>query len=92
MYASHLSLRDDYEVSCPELDAVVEIAQSFSGKDGMFGCRMTGAGFGGCAVSLVKTDAVLSITRRLGEAYERRMRTQAMIFPSRPAAGARVLK
>jgi galactokinase len=92
MYDSHASLRDDYEVSCPELDAVVEIAQAIGSKEGMIGCRMTGAGFGGCAVSLVKTDAVLPITRKLGEAYERKTRTQATIFSSRPAGGARILK
>ena len=58
MYASHASLRDDYEVSCPELDAVVEIAQAIGPKGGVSGCRMTGGGFGGCAVALVRTDAV----------------------------------
>jgi len=44
MYASHASLRDDYEVSCVELDAIVEIAHSISEKDGMIGCRMTAQG------------------------------------------------
>ena len=52
MYASHRSLRDDYEVSCKELDAVVEIAESIGIKGGVYGCRMTGGGFGGCAVAL----------------------------------------
>jgi galactokinase len=56
MYASHASLRDDYEVSCPELDAVVEIAQSIGPEGGVFGCRMTGGGFGGCTVALVQAD------------------------------------
>jgi len=92
MYASHASLRDDYEVSCPELDAVVEIAQSIGQKDGMIGCRMTGAGFGGCAVSLVKTDAASFITRKMDEAYEMKVGSQASIFSPRPAGGARVLK
>ena len=59
---------------------------------GMIGCRMTGAGFGGCAVSLVKTDAVSQITRQMSIGYERKTKNQATIFPSRPAAGARVLK
>ncbi len=92
MYASHASLREDYEVSCPELDAVVEIAQSIGENDGVIGCRMTGAGFGGCAVSLVKTEAVPFITRKISELYERKIGTQATIFSSRPAAGARVLR
>ena len=92
MYASHASLRDDYEVSCPELDTVVEIAQAMGDEGGVIGCRMTGGGFGGCAVSLVKTNAVQRITRSLDAAYEKKTGTQASIFSSRPAAGARILK
>ena len=92
MYASHASLRDDYEVSCRELDAVVEVAQGLGPRDGVFGCRMTGAGFGGCAVCLVQTSAVQHVTRRIDEAYELKTGTQASIFSSRPAAGVRVLK
>jgi galactokinase len=92
MYASHASLRDDYEVSCAELDIVVEIAQGIGAQSGMIGCRMTGAGFGGCAVSLVKTEAVARITRAIGDAYEKKTGRQATIFSSRPAGGARVLK
>ena len=92
MYASHASLRDDYEVSCPELDTVVEIAQAMDAAGGIIGCRMTGGGFGGCAVSLVKTDAVQRITRALDAAYEKKTGRQTTIFSSRPAAGARVLQ
>jgi galactokinase len=92
MYASHVSLRDDYEVSCKELDAVVEIARNIGESGGMLGCRMTGAGFGGCAVSLVKTESVPRITKQIEEAYEKKTGIQATIFSSRPAAGARVLK
>ena len=91
MYASHASLRDDYAVSCPELDSVVEIAQGMGDGGGVVGCRMTGGGFGGCAVSLVKTDAVQRITRSLDAAYEKKTGRQATIFSSRPAAGARIL-
>jgi galactokinase len=91
MYASHDSLRDDYEVSCAELDAIVEIAKAIPEKDGMIGCRMTGAGFGGCAVCLVRTDAVRHITRKIEEAYEKRTGSNVEIFGSRPAAGTRVL-
>ncbi|HWH70637.1 MAG TPA: galactokinase, partial [Candidatus Sulfotelmatobacter sp.] len=80
MYASHTSLRDDYQVSCRELDAIVEIARTIPAKDGMIGCRMTGGGFGGCAVSLVKTDAVQRITRKLGELYEAKTGHHAVIF------------
>jgi galactokinase len=92
MRASHASLRDDYEVSCPELDVVVEIAQEMGEAGGVIGCRMTGGGFGGCVVCLVKTAAVQHITRSLDPAYEKKTGKQATIFSSRPAAGARVLQ
>jgi galactokinase len=70
MAASHASLRDDYEVSCAELDVMVE---NVSSLDGVFGARMTGGGFGGCVVALV--DASLAnddMARRIRERYERR--------------------
>ena len=92
MYASHTSLREDYEVSCPELDTVVEIAHAIGAAGGVIGCRMTGGGFGGCAVSLVQTEAVQRITRKLEELYEKRTGRQPAIFSSRPAGGARVLR
>lgn len=91
MYASHASLRDDYEVSCPELDAVVEVAQSIGPQGGVFGCRMTGGGFGGCAVALVKADRVPAISERFAAEYEKRTRIKPTLFVSRPAAGATVL-
>ena len=92
MYASHYSLRDDYEVSCRELDAVVEIAEGIGIKGGIFGCRMTGGGFGGCCVALVKTDAIDSITKRISADYKAKTGIEATIFSSRPAAGATVIK
>ncbi|HEU0040115.1 MAG TPA: galactokinase [Verrucomicrobiae bacterium] len=92
MYASHSSLRDDYEVSCAELDAVVEIAKAIGFKGGVIGCRMTGAGFGGCAVSLIRTAAAMEVTRRMSEAYEKKNGVQPALFSSRPAAGAKILQ
>jgi galactokinase len=92
MYASHYSLRDDYEVSCAELDAVVEIARGLGLKGGVHGCRMTGGGFGGCAAALVNTDAVDSITKKISGDYRRTTGIEAALFVSRPAAGATVLK
>jgi galactokinase len=92
MYASHHSLRDDYEVSCSELDAVVEIAEGIGLKGGVFGCRMTGGGFGGCAVALVKSDAVGAITKKVAADYKTKTGLKATIFGSRPAAGATVIK
>ncbi|GGH29268.1 galactokinase [Paenibacillus segetis] len=69
MNASHDSLRDLYEVSCMELDVMVEEARKI---EGTLGARMTGAGFGGCTVSLVHEDAVEQFVQNVGEAYEQR--------------------
>jgi galactokinase len=92
MYASHASLRDDYEVSCVELDAVVDIAEAIGSKGGVIGCRMTGGGFGGCAVAMVNADAVAAISDRIASEYERRTRIKPTLFVSRPAAGATLLQ
>jgi galactokinase len=92
MYASHRSLRDDYEVSCPELDAVVDIAQAIGPAGGVSGCRMTGGGFGGCAVALVQADKVKAISDRVAAEYEKRTKIKPTLFVSRPSAGASVLK
>lgn len=92
MYASHRSLRDDYEVSCKELDAVVEISESIGVKGGIYGCRMTGGGFGGCTVALVKTENVEAITKQIADDYKKRIKIEATIFVSRPAAGATIIK
>lgn len=66
MNASHVSLRDLYEVSCEELDTLVDSALSI---DGVLGSRMTGAGFGGCTVSLVKDDCVDTFIEKVGKEY-----------------------
>jgi galactokinase len=92
MYDSHASLRDDYEVSCPELDVAVEIARGIGAAGGVFGSRMTGGGFGGCTVSLVRRDAVADISRRIADEYRRQTGIEPSLFVSRPAAGAAVLQ
>ena len=92
MYASHASLRDDYEVSCQELDDVVEIAEDIGYKGGIYGCRMTGGGFGGCCVALVKADCVEAITKKIAADYKTKTGIEAAIFASRPAAGATIIK
>ena len=92
MYASHDSLRDDYEVSCKELDVVVGIAGDLGFKGGIYGCRMTGGGFGGCAVALVKTELVEAISQKIAADYKKKTKIEATIFVSRPAAGATVIK
>lgn len=92
MYASHSSLRDDYEVSCPELDAVVDIALSIGPKGGVYGCRMTGGGFGGCTVALVQAGQVADISSVIAAEYEKRTKIKPTLFVSRPAAGATLLQ
>ena len=67
MCASHVSLRDDYEVTGPELDCMAEEAWKI---DGVIGSRMTGGGFGGCTVSLVKDEAIDTFIKEVGAAYE----------------------
>ena len=70
MNASHVSLRDDYEVTGIELDTLVEEAWKV---DGVIGSRMTGAGFGGCTVSIVKTDAIDNFIDKVGTVYKEKI-------------------
>ena len=91
MYESHQSLRDDFEVSCPELDSLVEIAREIGAGDGVYGARMTGGGFGGCAVMLVRGDRVAMITDALAREYRRRQGRVVTSFVSRPARGAHLI-
>ncbi len=67
MAASHRSLRDDYEVSCAELDTMVDLATQV---EGVYGARMTGGGFGGCTINLVKADRVAEFTKDVARGYE----------------------
>jgi galactokinase len=67
MNASHVSLRDDYEVTGPELDAMAEAAWKI---DGVIGSRMTGGGFGGCTVSVVKDEAIDTFITEVGKEYK----------------------
>ncbi len=77
MNASHISLRDDYEVTGPELDAMAEAAWEL---DGVIGSRMTGAGFGGCTVSLVKEDCVEDFIKMVGEKYKQKTGLSAEFY------------
>lgn len=92
MYASHASLQADFEVSCDELDILVDIAQEMGAAHGVFGSRMTGGGFGGCTVSLVEADRAEKIMRTLAMRFEARTGIKASSFVSRPARGAHVLR
>ncbi|HEX9110717.1 MAG TPA: galactokinase [Terriglobales bacterium] len=85
MYESHSSLRDDYEVSCRELDLLVELA---SACEGVYGARMTGGGFGGCTVNLVRSDAVDRFQYRITEAYEERTGKIPDVYVCSAAQGA----
>ncbi len=89
MNACHVSLRDLYEVSCPELDTLVSIAQSL---EACYGARLTGAGFGGCTVNLVEGRRAADFSQRLGQAYEAQSHRRAEIYLCAPSAGASVLQ
>jgi galactokinase len=91
MYASHASLRDDYEVSCPELDQLVEIAREIGSSGGVIGSRMTGGGFGGCTVTLVKATAAPAIIETIRSGYEKLSGIAPTLFTTRPAQGAQIL-
>jgi len=82
--ASHASLRDDYQVSAPELDAAVEAAAAA----GALGARMTGAGFGGCALALVPAGAVADVGKAVAAAFADRGFREPAVFAVRPADGA----
>ena len=84
MDESHVSLRDDYEVSCAELDALVEAAWA---APEAHGSRMTGAGFGGCTVSLVADDVVDVFSQSVQAAYEARTGLTPQIYVSHPSQG-----
>lgn len=87
MTHSHVSLKDDYEVSCDELDTLVDIALS---QSGVFGSRMTGGGFGGCTVTLVKADAAEKVASTIASQYKERTGKEATILYSKPSQGTRL--
>ena len=86
MFASHASLRDDYEVSTPELDTFVRAAQ----QHGARGARLTGAGFGGCAIALVPEDKTVAFTNACEQAFAEREYEEPAFYEFVPAAGAEI--
>ena len=88
MYASHASLRDDYEVSTPELDAFVELAEG----SGATGARLTGAGFGGCAIALVRAGETGALAQRCRRAFAERGFEEPAFYEFVPAAGAELAR
>jgi galactokinase len=86
MSDSHISLRDDYQVSCDELDVAVDVA---SGQAGVYGSRMTGGGFGGCTVTLLETSAIESVRSAVKAAFATRGWKAPELFASTASEGAR---
>ena len=87
MGQSHVSLRDLYEVSCPELDIMAGLAESVPG---VLGARLTGAGFGGCVVALVQRQAVEALSEKIQQEYLNYTGVQPEIYISSAAEGASV--
>ena len=77
MNASHESLKNDYEVSCEEIDILVDLAQAMPG---VIGSRITGGGFGGCTVSIIKNDTVDTFVNEIGKAYEEKVGHKAEFY------------
>jgi len=88
MNQCHTSLRDLYDVSCPELNVMVNIAQTL---DGCYGARLTGAGFGGCTVNLVENEKVDSFAKTLANGYEAETKLRPEIYITRASKGAELL-
>jgi len=89
MVESHRSLRDDYEVSSPALDTMVEIALK---QPGCLGARMTGAGFGGCAVALVEAEMAEIFAQKVAEQYRQETRHEPAVYISRANDGAAIVQ
>jgi galactokinase len=85
MNASHASMRDDFEITCPEVDFLADFAQALPG---VWGSRMTGGGFGGCTVTLIEENAVGAAAERIVEAYREAYRLDAHVFVCAPSEGA----
>ncbi|KAK8810668.1 hypothetical protein WA158_007243 [Blastocystis sp. Blastoise] len=88
LYQSHESLKDNYEVTTEELDILVELAKQVPG---VFGARMTGGGFGGCTITLVKKSAEEALINQLKKGYKEATGKDCTIFATRPSQGAHVI-
>jgi galactokinase len=85
-HRSHLSMRDDYEISCEEIDFLVETAMAF---EGCYGARMTGGGFGGCTVNLLAPETVDGFKEAMASSYHQRFGITPVFYDCHPAQGAR---
>lgn len=88
MEGSHRSLRDDFEVSCDELDLMVALAQEIGFEGGVLGARMTGGGFGGSTVTLCRSADAKNIAQQMHERYQAQTGIEPLLFITRPADGA----
>ena len=91
MFACHDSLKVDFEVSCRELDLLVEITKDLTGGNGVYGSRMTGGGFGGCTITLAKTSKADEVIEKNGAKYRAETGIDPHCFSTRPAKGAHVV-
>ena len=89
MHDSHISLRDDFEVSSDALNTIVALAQA---ENDCFGARMTGAGFGGCAVALVSADAADTMAERIRLQYDANTAHEARVYVCHATAGTDLLR
>ncbi len=91
MRSSHASLKDDFEVSCGEVDTLVSLADTIPSASSVYGARMTGGGFGGCIVALVKSEDVEKVAAEMLEGYRNALGIETTYLVTRPGEGARVL-
>lgn len=91
MRAGHDSIRDDFEVSCEELDALVDAAYDFGSERGLIGARMTGGGFGGSTINLVREDATEAFAEHLSSTYLEKFGHPTSLFTTHAADGARIV-
>ncbi len=91
MRSSHASLKDDFEVSCGEVDTLVSLADTIPSASSVYGARMTGGGFGGCIVALVKSADVEKVAAEMLEGYRNALGIETTYLVTRPGEGARVL-
>ena len=91
MESSHRSLRDDFEVSCDELDLMVALATEIGLEGGVLGARMTGGGFGGSTVTLCHSINAEAIARQMNDRYQAQTGIEPLLFVTRPAQGAHLV-
>jgi galactokinase len=92
MYESHRSLRDDFEVSSPELDTLVDLAREVGETGGVFGARMTGGGFGGCVIALVPTDRCAHVRQAVNERFAHQRWPPPRYMNATPSDAARRIR